>query len=173
MNGKPVIMPGLDVETALNDKLWRDRSIIGIPISDVRTTVCQNRCSGHGVCNSDTRACMCQTFWMPSIYYFWGISEANCGEFEQLPIVISKEYHDVFSLVLTDWSIIYVVSGVFVCFLVVTLICWLLTLFCRRRPRTTRSRSKPQKYSLLETQEHDPTSREYFIIMEYLNYGRY
>lgn len=72
-------MPGLEVETLLTDKLWRDSSIIGIPITDVRTTVCQNKCSGHGTCNSETRACMCQTFWMPSIYYFWGFSEANCG----------------------------------------------------------------------------------------------
>lgn len=75
-------MPGLEVETLLTDKLWRDSSIIGIPITDVRTTVCQNKCSGHGTCNSETRACMCQTFWMPSIYYFWGFSEANCGMYK-------------------------------------------------------------------------------------------
>lgn len=80
VNGKTEIMPGLAVETALNDKLWRDRSIIGIPVTDVRTTVCQNKCSGHGTCNSETRACMCSTFWMPSVYYFWDVSDANCGE---------------------------------------------------------------------------------------------
>lgn len=74
------ILLGIDVERLLTDKLWRGSIIVGTPISDIRTTVCQNRCSGHGVCNSETRACMCETFWMPSVYYFWGFSEANCGK---------------------------------------------------------------------------------------------
>lgn len=68
------------MEVMLKDKLWSGSSIVGMPISDIRSTVCQNPCSGHGVCNADTRACMCDTFWMPNIYYFWGISEANCGK---------------------------------------------------------------------------------------------
>lgn len=65
----------------------------------------------------------------------------------------------LFFLCDTDWSIVYVVSGVVCCFLFITGICWMLTHCCRQRPKT-RSRSKPQKYSLLETQEHDPTSSE-------------
>lgn len=74
------ILLGIDVERLLADKLWEGSNIVGTPISDIRTTVCQNRCSRHGVCNSETRSCMCETFWMPSVYYFWGFSEANCGE---------------------------------------------------------------------------------------------
>lgn len=72
-------MPGVEVEKILNDKIWRDGNIFGAPTSDVRTAFCQNKCSGHGICNTLSRACMCDTFWMPSIYYFWGLSEANCG----------------------------------------------------------------------------------------------
>lgn len=71
-------MGGFDVEVMLKDKLWSGSNIVGMPISDIRSTVCQNPCSGHGNCNTDTRACMCDTFWMPNLYYFWGISEANC-----------------------------------------------------------------------------------------------
>lgn len=63
----------------LSEKLWSGRNIVGTPMSDIRTTICQNKCSNHGICNSETRACMCESFWMPSLYYFWGISEANCG----------------------------------------------------------------------------------------------
>lgn len=74
------ILMGIDVERLLADKLWAGSNIVGTPISDIRTTVCQNKCSGHGVCNSETRSCMCETFWMPSVYYFWGFSDANCGE---------------------------------------------------------------------------------------------
>lgn len=72
-------MSGLEVEKLLTDRFWRDSSILGTSISDVRTMFCQNKCSGHGVCNSETRACMCDTFWMPDIFYFWGIGPANCG----------------------------------------------------------------------------------------------
>lgn len=80
VGGVSDILMGIDVERMLADKLWQGSNIVGTPISDIRTTVCQNRCSGHGVCNSETRTCMCETFWMPSVYYFWGFSEANCGK---------------------------------------------------------------------------------------------
>lgn len=73
-------MAGVDVERMLKDRFWKDSNILGTLISDVRTTKCQNKCSGHGTCNSETRACMCETFWMPDIFFFWGISQANCGE---------------------------------------------------------------------------------------------
>lgn len=74
-----VLMSGFDVEKLLLDKFWKDSAILGTMISNVRTVLCQNTCSGHGVCNAETRACMCETFWMPDIFYFWGIREANCG----------------------------------------------------------------------------------------------
>ena len=80
-NGKTTVLPGLEVEQLLRDKFWRDNSIMGTLIFDVRTMLCQNKCSGHGICNSETRACMCETFWMPDIFYFWGISQGNCGKF--------------------------------------------------------------------------------------------
>lgn len=79
-NGETTIMSGLEVEKLLTDKFWKDSTILGTLISDVRTMLCQNKCSGHGVCNSETRACMCETFWMPDLFYFWGIGPANCGQ---------------------------------------------------------------------------------------------
>lgn len=95
------ILLGIVVERMLNDKMWRGSNIVGAPISDIRTTVCQNKCSGHGACNSETRACMCETFWMPSVYYFWGISEANCGKLRSLshPISPVDSVHLIFRLV--------------------------------------------------------------------------
>lgn len=81
------VMSGFEVEVMLRDKLWSGSNIVGMPISDIRSTVCQNPCSGHGNCNADTRACMCDTFWMPNLYYFSGISEANCGMYENKAIL--------------------------------------------------------------------------------------
>lgn len=73
-------MEGLVVEKLLKEKLWSSSNIVGMSAADIRTTICQNKCSDHGVCNSQTRACMCETFWMPSLYYFWGNGQANCGK---------------------------------------------------------------------------------------------
>ncbi|KFB46235.1 AGAP008639-PA-like protein [Anopheles sinensis] len=125
------LMPALEVERILKEKFWRDYTILGTSVVGIRTTVCQNECSGHGVCNAETRECICQSFWMPDIFYFWGIAEANC-----------------------DWSILYVIVGLLIVFFVLSGICWGITCLCRRtaKPRT---RPKPQKYSLLQTHDEE------------------
>ncbi|XP_053692975.1 dyslexia-associated protein KIAA0319-like protein [Sabethes cyaneus] len=125
------IMPALEVEKILKEKFWRDYTILGTSVAEIRTTICQNSCSGHGVCNAETRDCMCQSFWMPDIFFFWGVAEANC-----------------------DWSILYVIIGVFIMFLILSGICWGITCLCRR-PAKPRARSKTQKYSLLGTHEDE------------------
>lgn len=75
---KPV--DGLLVERMLRAKLQKDASILGALYVDIRTTICQNKCSGHGRCNPSTRACDCEAFWMPSVGYFVNNDEANCGK---------------------------------------------------------------------------------------------
>ncbi|XP_058057134.1 dyslexia-associated protein KIAA0319-like protein [Anopheles bellator] len=128
---KVVVIPALEVERILKEKFWRDYTILGTSVVGIRTTVCQNDCSGHGVCNAETRECICQSFWMPDIFYFWGIAEANC-----------------------DWSILYVIVGVLIVFFVLSGICWGITCLCRRTPKP-RTRPKPQKYSLLQTNDEE------------------
>ena len=134
------IMNGLDVQRILKDKFWKDFSILGSSINEIRTVVCQNDCSGHGVCDPNTRACICDTFWMPDIFFYWGVTEANC-----------------------DWSILYVIIFFFVIFLLVSGVCWGLTYTCRNRKtkatknvtsRPTRLK-RPQKYALLHSNDND------------------
>lgn len=74
------LVNGLLVERMLRAKLQKDASILGALYVDIRTTVCQNTCSGHGKCNPSTRACECEAFWMPSVGYFVNNDEANCGK---------------------------------------------------------------------------------------------
>ncbi|XP_055375563.1 dyslexia-associated protein KIAA0319-like protein isoform X2 [Condylostylus longicornis] len=134
-NGKTEIVSGYEVEKILKDKFLRDDSILGIPFTDARTVICQNNCSGHGLCNTITRACQCESFWMPSIFYYWGVDEGNC-----------------------DWSILYVVIGLFVGFLMLSGFFWSLLCFCRKqRQRTKKKRTRPkkQKYAPLVTQEDE------------------
>uniref|UniRef100_A0A1B0CQZ9 Serine-type protease inhibitor n=1 Tax=Lutzomyia longipalpis TaxID=7200 RepID=A0A1B0CQZ9_LUTLO len=142
--GKLNLVPGLEVEKILKEKFWRDASILGSSLSDIRTTVCQNSCSDHGVCNSETRSCTCDTFWMPDVFYFWGISDANC-----------------------DWSILYVIIGIFVLFLILSGICWSITCMCRKTRNHPRSRNKPTKYSLLGSHDDElPPSRRGTVLSE-------
>ncbi|XP_013097852.1 dyslexia-associated protein KIAA0319-like protein [Stomoxys calcitrans] len=129
--GKTSPVDGLTIERLLKEKLQRDASILGTVFADVRTMVCQNKCSGHGVCNSDTRACFCEAFWMPSFGYFWGFEEANC-----------------------DWSVLYVFVGVIVSLLLLSAIFWGIAIACRQTKKP-RSRPKVQKYSLIGTQDEE------------------
>jgi dyslexia-associated protein KIAA0319-like protein len=134
------IMNGQDVQKILKEKFWKDYSILGSSISEIRTVLCQNDCSGHGQCNPETRACICDTFWMPDIFFYWGVTEANC-----------------------DWSILYVIIFIFIVFLLISGICWGLTYTCRNRKvkptKTTSSRptrlKRPQKYALLHSQDDE------------------
>lgn len=134
------IMNGQDVQRILKEKFWKDYSILGSSISEIRTVVCQNDCSGHGACDPQTRACVCDTFWMPDIFFYWGVTEANC-----------------------DWSILYVIVFIFFVFLVISGICWGLTYTCRsRKTKATKSVTsrptrpkRPQKYALLHSQEDE------------------
>lgn len=61
-DGKP--LPANEVVEYLRQKLKIDASILGFSVSGLRTTICQNNCSGHGACNEQTRECICEAFWM-------------------------------------------------------------------------------------------------------------
>jgi len=134
------IISAQDVQKTLKEKFWKDYSILGSSISEIRTVVCQNECSGHGMCDANSRACICDTFWMPDIFFYWGLTEANC-----------------------DWSILYVIVFIFTLFLIISGICWGLTYTCRsRKTKATKPSSsrptrhkRPQKYALLHTQDDE------------------
>uniref|UniRef100_A0A1A9WUV5 MANSC domain-containing protein n=1 Tax=Glossina brevipalpis TaxID=37001 RepID=A0A1A9WUV5_9MUSC len=132
--GEIIPMPGLIIERLLKEKLQRDASILGTVFADVRTVICQNKCSDHGVCNADSRACICEAFWMPSFGFFWGLEEANC-----------------------DWSVLYVFVAAFVGLLLLSSLFWGIAVACRQTKKP-RSRPKLQKYSLIGTQDTEAPS---------------
>lgn len=53
-----------DVVQHLREKLKVDARLLGFSVAKLQTTVCQNNCSGHGVCDEQTRRCICEAFWM-------------------------------------------------------------------------------------------------------------
>lgn len=64
-----------------------------------------------------------------------------------------------------DWSILYVVIGVFLGFLSISGCCWGLTCMCRRS-RKPRTRTKPQKYALLGTQDDEIPACKYYCNLD-------
>ncbi|GFX42295.1 dyslexia-associated protein KIAA0319-like protein [Trichonephila clavipes] len=69
------------------EKLRTDSSLLDVQVLSVDTVVCQNKCSGHGMCDPYTKHCVCEAFWMQDIFrYNFGDKESNC-----------------------DWSILYVI----------------------------------------------------------------
>lgn len=157
--GKAIPVDGLTIERLLKEKLQRDASILGTVFADVRTVVCQNPCSGHGVCNSDTRACFCEAFWMPSFGYFWGIEEANCGRLSIMHKYL-RYYLNLISFI--DWSVLYVFVGVIVTLLMLSALFWGIAIACRQTKKP-RSRPKVQKYSLIGTQDEEAPSCKYTL----------
>jgi hypothetical protein len=143
------IMNALEVQHILKEKFWKDYSILGSSISEIRTVVCQNDCSGHGVCDQETRECLCDTFWMADIFYYWHVTEANC-----------------------DWSILYVIVFILFLFLLISGLCWVIVTYtCRsRKAKPTKSASsrptrlkRPQKYALLHSQDDELPSCKFNI----------
>lgn len=44
---KTMIMPAIDVERILKEKFLRDYPILGSSVLEIRTSICQNNCSGN------------------------------------------------------------------------------------------------------------------------------
>ncbi|XP_046753459.1 dyslexia-associated protein KIAA0319 isoform X2 [Diprion similis] len=139
-DGGKSLMPGPEVVQILKEKLRQDSGLLQLSVASVETAVCQNKCSGHGVCDEGSRQCLCEAFWMQNlIQKYFGNGEANC-----------------------DWSILYVIIA-----LLSLVICWvgciwglicLMQRLCFGKRRASRSKKKPVRYSLLQGEPEDDTS---------------
>lgn len=52
---------------------------LGLSVSFISSTVCQNNCSFHGTCDQYTKRCMCEAFWMENLFSFYFDNQSNCG----------------------------------------------------------------------------------------------
>ncbi|KAJ8931838.1 hypothetical protein NQ314_015235, partial [Rhamnusium bicolor] len=121
----------------LREKLRVDASLLRFSIAKLQTAICQNNCSGHGVCNEQTRKCECEAFWMQDMFkvYLKTDEDSDCS-----------------------WSILYVVLGM-ICSVVLFLgTLWgMVYLFSSRKSNISdsdtdsdvvfESRSKPPRFS--------------------------
>lgn len=138
--GGKTILPGPEVVKRLKEKLLQDSGLLQLSVANIDTAVCQNNCSGHGVCDQETRQCLCEAFWMQNlIQKYFGNGDSNC-----------------------DWSILYVIIA-----LLSLVICWVgfiwgLVCLCQRicagKRRLLRPKKKPPRYSLLQPEPEDDSS---------------
>ncbi|XP_030751271.1 dyslexia-associated protein KIAA0319 homolog [Sitophilus oryzae] len=124
----------------LRRKLQVDASLLGFSVSKLQTAICQNNCSGHGVCNEVTRECECDVFWMHDLFkqYILSDGESDCS-----------------------WSILYVVLGMICGALSFLGATWALVYLCYRWCHSRHDKVKPTNYKLLEdTDDIPPFSRK-------------
>ncbi|XP_034947675.1 dyslexia-associated protein KIAA0319 [Chelonus insularis] len=135
-------MTGRDVVDRLKEKLKQDSGLLQLSVTSLDTVICQNNCSNHGVCDEETRQCLCEAFWMQNlIQKYFGNGEANC-----------------------EWSILYVIIA-----LLSLVICWIglvwgIICLCQRMcGGKNRSRfKKKNRYSLLQSQNVDDNEHNTF-----------
>uniref|UniRef100_A0A3Q3D4T1 KIAA0319 like n=1 Tax=Hippocampus comes TaxID=109280 RepID=A0A3Q3D4T1_HIPCM len=92
---------------------------------------CQLNCSSHGECDSFTRRCVCQPFWMENfIRAQFGDAESNC-----------------------EWSVLYVTIASFMIVVAVATVVWGCVCCCGRRK--SKARRTKSRYKMLEADEQD------------------
>ncbi|GIY55533.1 dyslexia-associated protein KIAA0319-like protein [Caerostris darwini] len=119
------LISGIDVVSRLKKKLRTDSSLLDVQVLSVDTVVCQNKCSGHGICDPYTKHCVCEAFWMQDIFrYNFGDKESNC-----------------------DWSILYVIIVSFTIVVALAGVLWSVAC-CFSRMRFSKPK-KRHRYTLL------------------------
>lgn len=129
--GRPPLS-GRNVALGLRNKLRKQKNdFLIFKARRVDTVICQLNCSGHGECDSFTRRCVCQPFWMENfIRAQFGDAESNC-----------------------EWSVLYVTIASFMIVVAAATFVWGIVCCCNRRKSKVR-RSK-SRYKMLEADEQD------------------
>ncbi|XP_034230369.1 dyslexia-associated protein KIAA0319-like protein [Thrips palmi] len=132
------IIPGPIVVSTLKTKLEQDVGLLELSVANIQTEICQNNCSGHGVCDKVTRLCLCEAFWMQNLWRkYFGDKESNC-----------------------EWSILYVIIGLFLSTLILLSMVWGLICLCQKAlsPRKLKIR---KRYVPVDSAEEDSMIPKY------------
>ncbi|XP_069827741.1 dyslexia-associated protein KIAA0319-like protein homolog isoform X2 [Dendropsophus ebraccatus] len=121
-----LVMKGYQVACTLRNELRKQQSdFLIFKALEIDTFTCQLNCSMHGHCNSVTKRCVCDPFWMENfIRRQFGDGESNC-----------------------DWSVLYVIITSFLCVVALGLLAWCTVCCCRRKKGKSKRKSR---YKMLE-----------------------
>ncbi|XP_075460698.1 dyslexia-associated protein KIAA0319-like protein homolog isoform X3 [Ascaphus truei] len=120
------VLKGYQVAWTLRNELRKQQSdFLIFRALEIDTFTCQLNCSLHGRCNSVTKRCVCDPFWMENfIRVRFGDGESNC-----------------------DWSVLYVVIACFLIVVALGLLAWFTICCCRRKKGKPKRKSR---YKILE-----------------------
>ncbi|NWI93631.1 K319L protein, partial [Pitta sordida] len=125
------IFKGREVAWTLKNELRKQQSdFLIFRALEINTVTCQLNCSEHGRCDSFTKRCVCDPFWMENFLRVqMGDGESNC-----------------------EWSVLYVIIASFVIVVALGILSWMLICCCKRRKGKSKRKSK---YKILDATDQE------------------
>lgn len=126
------ISKGHEVAWMLRNELRKQQSdFLIFRTLEINTVTCQLNCSDHGRCDSFTKRCVCDPFWMENFLrvQLWD-EESNC-----------------------EWSVLYVVIASFVILVTLGILSWAVVCCCKRRKGKLKRKSKYKMLDATDDQE--------------------
>ncbi|KAL7980534.1 hypothetical protein Chor_001688 [Crotalus horridus] len=125
------VFKGRDVAWTLKSELRKQQSdFLIFRALEINTVTCQLNCSDHGLCDSFTKRCICDPFWMENfIKVQIGDGESNC-----------------------EWSVLYVVIASFVILVSLGIFSWVVVCCCKKKKGKARRKSK---YKILDATDQE------------------
>lgn len=134
------IFKGHEVAAKLKNELRKQKAdFLVFRALEVYTVTCQLNCSDHGHCDSFTKRCICDPFWMENfIKVQLRDGDSNC-----------------------EWSVLYVIIACFVIVVAFGTLFWTVICCCKRQKGKPKRKSK---YKILDATDQEslelkPTSR--------------
>uniref|UniRef100_A0A8C3W799 KIAA0319 like n=1 Tax=Catagonus wagneri TaxID=51154 RepID=A0A8C3W799_9CETA len=135
-----LIFKGHEVAAMLKSELQKQKAdFLIFKALEVNTVTCQLNCSDHGHCDSFTKRCICDPFWMENfIKVQLRDGDSNC-----------------------EWSVLYVIIASFVIIVALGILSWTVICCCKRQKGKPKRKSK---YKILDATDQEslelkPTSR--------------
>ncbi|NWS73775.1 K319L protein, partial [Crotophaga sulcirostris] len=125
------IFKGREVAWTLKNELRKQQSdFLIFRALEINTVTCQLNCSEHGRCDSFTKRCVCDPFWMENfIRVQMGDGESNC-----------------------EWSVLYVIIASFLIVVACGILSWMVICCCKRRKGKSKRKSK---YKILDATDQE------------------
>ncbi|NXL93332.1 K319L protein, partial [Alectura lathami] len=125
------VFKGREVAWTLKNELRKQQSdFLIFRALEINTVTCQLNCSEHGRCDSFTKRCICDPFWMENfIKVQMGDGESNC-----------------------EWSVLYVIIASFVIVVAFGILSWMAVCCCKRRKGKSKRKSK---YKILDATDQE------------------
>ncbi|KAM6171936.1 dyslexia-associated protein KIAA0319-like protein homolog [Erethizon dorsatum] len=134
------IFKGYEVAAMLKNELRKQKAdFLIFGALEINTVTCQLNCSDHGHCDSFTKRCICDPFWMENfIKVQLRDGDSNC-----------------------EWSVLYVIIATFVIVVALGILSWTIICCCKRQKGKPKRKSR---YKILDATDQEslelkPTSR--------------